>query len=119
VARSATDGCIDLSRYVAESPEIVLRGGRPPGVFPSKSHRWIAEACGVSNRFVGEVRSEVCTVHTSRIGQDGKTYPAPPKPSAARAPAQTDDADDAEENGEEESDAPIKEPPFDMLIARG
>ena len=55
-----------------------------------KSDRAIAELCGVSNRFVGEVRKQVCTVHTStepetRTGRDGKEYPAP-KPAASRKP---------------------------------
>lgn len=53
---------------------------------PEKSDRAIAEHCGVSNKFVGDVR-QVCTVHTSeesapRVGKDGKTYPVKPAPPA-------------------------------------
>jgi len=40
---------------------------------PKWSDRRIAEACGVGNKFVGDVRREVCPEHSSeREGQDGK-----------------------------------------------
>lgn len=37
-----------------------------------KSDRWIAEACGVSNRFVSGMRNQLCTVHSCENGQDDK-----------------------------------------------
>lgn len=47
----------------------------------TKSDRWIAEACGVGNKFVGDRRRELCTEHSSesepRVGQDGKTRRVP------------------------------------------
>lgn len=44
-----------------------------------KSDRWIAEKCGVSNRFASVMRGELCTVHSSEptTGQDGKTRRRP------------------------------------------
>ena len=46
-----------------------------------KSTRWIAELCGVSRKFVEDVRTQVATVATSslggyseRLGRDGKRY---------------------------------------------
>jgi hypothetical protein len=43
--------------------------------FPDWSDRKIAEACGVNNRFVGIMREELCTVHSS---------PDSPAPSPTR-----------------------------------
>jgi uncharacterized ParB-like nuclease family protein len=48
------------------------------GEFPDLSNRAIAEMCKVSDPFVSKLRPEVLTVSTSRIGQDGKTYPVKP-----------------------------------------
>ena len=66
-----------------------------------KSDRWIADACGVSNRFVSGVRNQLCTVHScenrqdgksaarrSRLGRDGKMR----RDLARRPAAQADDA---------------------------
>lgn len=48
--------------------------------FPDWSDRRVAEACGVSQPFVSKLRPQVITVITSapttRIGRDGKQYPA-------------------------------------------
>ena len=55
------------------------------------SDREIAKLCGVSNKFVGDVRRQVCTEHTSntkRVGADGKDYPAKPR----RTPSPQDPA---------------------------
>jgi hypothetical protein len=45
-----------------------------------KSNRWIADQCGVSDVFVGDLRRQVQTVSTcddqKRAGKDGKSYPA-------------------------------------------
>ena len=52
-----------------------------------KSDRWIADTCGVSDPFVGKVRSEVLTVSTGpREGRDGKQQSAtkPKKKKAKR-----------------------------------
>lgn len=49
----------------------------------TRSDRWIAEQCAVNNKWVGDIRKQVCTVHTSpdtRTGQDGKQYPPTPQP---------------------------------------
>jgi hypothetical protein len=53
------------------------------------SDRKLAELCGVSNRFVTDMRGELCTVHSSpaknepsvKVGADGKSRPAS-KPDA-------------------------------------
>ena len=60
------------------------------------SDRRIAEVCGVSNQFVGNIRVEVSTVDTcpttytlkdapaepeTRTGRDGKQYPVAPQES--------------------------------------
>jgi hypothetical protein len=48
--------------------------------------RRIAEACGVSNNFVTELRAQVSSDDTSRrIGKDGKTYPAAQSTASQRA----------------------------------
>lgn len=43
----------------------------------SKSDRWIAEKCAVGNKFVGDMRRQLCSEHSSepksRTGKDGKT----------------------------------------------
>lgn len=58
-----------------------------------RSDRWIAEKCGVSNRFVGEFRATVNgTQLNPRTGQDGKTR-KPPKTKSPR--------DSQEDAGEE------------------
>ncbi len=61
------------------------------------SDRWIAEQCGVSNRFVGIVRKELCTVHSCdepRTGKDGKTRKLPeqhePEPPCAEVDSEYD-----------------------------
>lgn len=55
--------------------------------FPDWSDRRIAEACGVSHPFVLKLRPQVVTITTStpttRVGRDGKEYPAS-NPTAAR-----------------------------------
>jgi len=50
-----------------------------------KSDRWIAETCGVSNKFVSAQRKEVLPGNTSKrpAGQDGKSYS---KPGTATSP---------------------------------
>jgi hypothetical protein len=53
-----------------------------------QSDRWLADMAGVSNRFVGDLRAQLCTVHNSqtggdRKGKDGKQYKAT-KPKAAK-----------------------------------
>lgn len=51
---------------------------------PTWSDRRIATAAGVGNKFVGDVRKELCSEHSSpRVGADGKTRSVPPAPSAA------------------------------------
>jgi N6-adenosine-specific RNA methylase IME4 len=42
-----------------------------------RSDRWIAEKCGVSQPFVGGIRSQLTTVISSRLGQDGKERKLP------------------------------------------
>lgn len=54
-----------------------------------QSDRWLAETAGVSNRFVGELRAELCTVHSSdgpqkRKGKDGKVRMVKPKTAACK-----------------------------------
>lgn len=52
-----------------------------------KSDRWIADACGVSDPFVGKLRAQVLTVSTgTREGRDGKQQSAtkPKKKKAAK-----------------------------------
>lgn len=44
--------------------------------FPKLSNRAIADICKISHQLVNKLRSQVATVATSRIGQDGKEYPA-------------------------------------------
>lgn len=44
-----------------------------------KSDRWIAETCGVSNRFVGGVRNQLCTVHSCEDGKDEKSPARTPR----------------------------------------
>lgn len=75
------------------------------GLKPNISDRWLAEKCGVSDRFVNGLRDQLRTVRTSepsasgepeeepsapatRVGRDGKSYPAPkPKPKGKTYPA--------------------------------
>lgn len=61
-----------------------------------RSSAWIAEHCGVSHTFVDDLRrelantpeSQVATVATStRVGKDGKKYPAKKKPAESAKPA--------------------------------
>jgi hypothetical protein len=54
-----------------------------------QSDRWLADTAGVSNRFVGELRAELCTVHSSaepekRKGKDGKVRDVKPKSTERR-----------------------------------
>jgi len=83
--------------------------------WPEWSDRALAELCGVGNKFVGTVRSQVCLEHTStpapekpktRKGKDGKEYPAPqPKPEAEDSivefPQETTEPISEPETGEE------------------
>lgn len=65
--------------------------------YPDQSDRSIASGLGVSHPFVGKVRRDLVTegqletVTSSRVGQDGKTYP-PPAPSVP--PIDVDDDTD-------------------------
>lgn len=69
------------------------------------SDRQIAEHVGVSNTFVGKIRSQVSTDDTStRKGKDGKSYPAkkPPKKKPESQPEAKEDAEDEPEEEDEE-----------------
>ncbi len=74
--------------------------------FPNLSDRQLAELCGVGHPFVGRVRNELESETTStgsRLGADGKIYPAT-KPAAMRH----------EPRGEPEEKEPAEEaPPVD------
>lgn len=60
---------------------------------PRWSDRRIAEACGVGNKFVGDVRREVCPEHSSeREGQDGKVRKVGGEPDDAQPAAPPADA---------------------------
>lgn len=55
--------------------------------WPKLSDREIARICAVGNKFVGDVRSELCLEHSSknetRIGADGKTRKLPTRKTAS------------------------------------
>ena len=68
--------------------------------FPDTSDRVLAEICKVSPPFVAKLRKQVETDSTSetRMGKDGKKYPAPAK----RAIAKADSAEQPAEDGTEQ-----------------
>lgn len=82
-----------------------------------RSNRWIAEICGVSDRFVGNLRNDSGAngshLNQTRTGKDGKEYPASnPETTDSR---DADDDDDTrfivpDEEEDEEEDAEYFDP---------
>ncbi len=70
------------------------------GLTPAASSRAIADLCGVGNDLVEEVRqvSESDTCPPTRVGRDGKQYPAKRLASAADNEREASDKDGAEES---------------------
>jgi len=66
------------------------------GEFPKLSSRAIAKMCGVSDMFVGSIRTNVGAneLHLSTTGSDGKTYRSDPKP-AGRWPTAVPEPEEA------------------------
>lgn len=82
------------------------------------SDREIAARAGVGNKFVGDIRRELCSEHSSspaavsaekpRVGRDGKSRKPPRKPAQPSSPAPAMHSREPGDESEPEGEAPIE-----------
>ena len=109
VGANATHGLRRTNKDKRRSALTLLRDPE----WSKESDRWIAKACGVSNKFVSLLRDELCTVHTPATSADD--FEPMTDVDAVDELVEDEPSEDDTQDSEPEQPEPEAEPePFDF-----